>query len=176
MKKILHLFKSGQKGFTLIEIIISIAISSILGFGAAAVLTQMFGENRRATTSMENTQQVESVGYWLTRDALIAQIIEPGASAGFPLRLKWQNWDFDASGNIVNNQIEYSLSGEDLMRTKSINGVTQSQTRVASKIDIASTSCTYSEADQLITLDVTAREGTTTKSYTCQVRPRPDNS
>lgn len=176
MKNISGFFQSGRKGFTLIEIIISIAISAILGLGAAAVLTQMFSENRRATTSMENTQQVENVGYWLTRDALIAQIIEPGVSEGFPLRLKWQNWEFGAGGIIVNNQIEYSISGENLMRTKSINGVTQTQTRVASNIDVTATSCTYSEIDHLITLDVTAREGTATKSYTYQVRPRPDQS
>ena len=176
MKKLLSRFKSNQKGFTLIEILISIAISAVLGFGAAAVLSQMFGENRRATTSMENTQQVESVGYWLTRDALIAQTIEPGASAGFPLRLKWQNWDFDINGNIVNNQVEYSISGENMMRTKSVNGITESQSRVASNIDVTGTSCIYSATDHLITLDVTAREGTATKSYTYQVKPRPDNS
>jgi len=176
MKKFLQFSRSGQEGFTLIEIMISLVIGAVLFGGAIAILNQMTGEHDRASKDMTAVQQVESAGFWVSRDAFIAQTVTTGEYAGFPLELAWQDWDFDASGNVVNHKVVYSLSGNSIQRTQSRNGVIEKQSAVASNIntDSAKTSCSYDDTVNIINLKLTATVETTSKSQEYQIKPRPD--
>ncbi len=182
MKKRLNLRGSGQRGFTLLEIIIAIAISAILGLGAVVTLNQMVSGNDRASRDMTTIQQLESAGYRVSRDALTAQYVTTGENAGFPLQLDWQDWYVNGTTRIdENHRIEYSLSGSNLLRTKSFklstasSWVTESQTVVARNIDVnpARTFCSYS--DHVITLNITAVTGNTSETYIYQIKPRTDS-
>jgi len=177
----MQLRRSGQAGFTLIEVIIAVAISAVLFGGAVGVLNRMTGENDRASKDMAVTQQIESAGYWVGKDALKAQQITAGESAGFPLRLEWQNWNLDANNQVVTNRVEFSLSGNSLQRTQSVGTASTGwsivqQTIVARNIDEDNekTFCSYS--GNVITLNLTAVIETTGKTHVYQIKPRPDTA
>jgi prepilin-type N-terminal cleavage/methylation domain-containing protein len=66
---------SSQNGFTLVELLVAIAIGSIIMAGIAITVYQMFVVQASTTNRMYAVRQVQNVGYWVSRDAQSAQII-----------------------------------------------------------------------------------------------------
>ncbi len=158
-----------QRGFTLIEMLIAIAVSSVLIFGIVATISQIYSQNSRATKRMVAAQNVENAGFWVERDALMAQDVP---STGFPLTMTWQDWD----GN--NHNIAYSLSGTDLQRTVSVTtpaGVTTTtQSTIAKYINIDSSLTNYQFSSGALTFKVTATVQSTNETRTYQIKLRPE--
>lgn len=87
----------GQKGFTLAELVVAVAISSLIVVGSIMFLTYMItvaDVNRDKTVA---SLEVQYVGFWINEDAAQAQEIwlgdDPGDEDGFPLTLKWEEND-----------------------------------------------------------------------------------
>jgi prepilin-type N-terminal cleavage/methylation domain-containing protein len=125
MKHFLASLKRSE-GFSLVEILIVMLITGTLAAGIITMVFQIYNQNERSTRNMVVVQNVENTGYWINRDALMAQ---NATASGLPLTLDWQDWD----GNMY--QVIYSLSGNTLQRVKSINSVVTNQTTVARNID-----------------------------------------
>ena len=53
----------------LIEILVAIAVSSFIGIGIMAAISQMFTVNALSTNHVNAVKQVEKAVYWLSRDA-----------------------------------------------------------------------------------------------------------
>ena len=65
--------KLGEKGFTYIELIVSIAIIALVS-GAASIATfQVFKGTERNNNYITTVRQVQNAGYWICRDAWMAQ-------------------------------------------------------------------------------------------------------
>ena len=86
--------KQGEKGFSFIELIIAIGIMALIS-GAAAIATfQVFKGTERNNDYMTAVHQVQSAGYWISRDTQMAQGVKTDnlTSPDF-LVLSWTVWD-----------------------------------------------------------------------------------
>ena len=99
MFKRLAFTEKGQSGFTLVELIIAIAITSIITVGLLMTILQLWGGHARASGEMIVVRQVQNAGYWISRDAQMAQYVDPDLelddSLGFPLTLTWYQYAYD---------------------------------------------------------------------------------
>jgi prepilin-type N-terminal cleavage/methylation domain-containing protein len=156
-----------QNGFTLIEIVLALALTGILGLGIAAFTVQTFTGTKRSSAHTEIILQLENTGYWVSRDVQMSQNVTTGTDAGFPLQLNW----IDENDDMF--QVTFSLTDDQIMRSLVKNDETPLSTLIAQAIDPAPelTNCSYT--DGLLTLNLTARLGSwsTNRTYLVKIRP-----
>jgi prepilin-type N-terminal cleavage/methylation domain-containing protein len=138
MKKL----EKDQRGFTIIELLIAIAITGLITWGITMTIFQVFDINTRSTNRMAAITQLENAGLWVSNDVQMAQSVNATGSSGFPLILNWNDWDTGFS-HAVNYTLEDMSSGEfkELQRSHSVNGGNSTPTHVAEYIDSEQTSC-----------------------------------
>ena len=164
----LGFINKNQRGFTLIELLVAIAISGLITSGLTLTIFQVFGGNARNSSEMTVIRQVQNAGHWVSRDTLMAQVVEPGASSGCPLILTWTDWE----GAI--HLVEYTITDGKIRRSHYVDGVPSAETLVAQYIDSSQTLCQFS--DGMLTLTVTAAIGgykPASETRTYEITPRP---
>ncbi len=82
-----------QKGFTLLEVMIAIAVTGILGASVAGAISQLWNAYAVSKNHVIAINQVENAIYWIGRDVRMSQSIGLSGGNGFPLTLEW--WDED---------------------------------------------------------------------------------
>ena len=107
----LGLLKRNQKGFTLIEMIVAIAISSAIGGGILLSIYQTISYQAMDKARMNCVKNVENAIHYIIQDAQMAQKIEPDADVDgfFPLVLTWTEWD--VASPEYEHVVTYSLTG-----------------------------------------------------------------
>jgi prepilin-type N-terminal cleavage/methylation domain-containing protein len=164
----LSLINKDQKGFTLIELAIAMAISGIIASSVTMTIFQIFDSSSRTSNHMTVVRQVQSAGYWVSSDAQMAQVVTPTPLPdpdGFPLVLNWTEWD----GTV--HVVTYELQGTDLVRDH--NG---QQDIVAQYIESAEVSPRpYTGGNLIFAVTVTLGTGPSaqTETRTYEVVPRP---
>jgi len=142
-----------QRGFTLVEVAVSIALTGLIGLGAAVTIAQVSTTTARNTDYTTLSQQTMNAVHWVGQDIQMAQTIT-GADTfpSTPLQLCWKWWD-----NHVYS-VNYTLEDGSLVRTYS-DGSSQVRTLVAEYIvsDNGSTNCV--SANGTVTLTITAGTG-----------------
>lgn len=167
-----------QRGLTLVELLIAIVLAGIVTSGITITIGHMFTWSTRTNNHMTAVRQVQTAGYWVSRDALQAQrwtISEPGSSdpvnSGFPFTLEWE-WEGRET------KVTYSISGENrLLRTVEITGEAEVSSYVAQHIDPDGTSIGESlstEGRKVLKLEVTATVAEQSETRVYDVTPRPD--
>ena len=117
--------KRSERGFTLIELIVAAAII-VLIVGAATMTTfQVLNVTRSSNDHMTAIRQVQNAGYWISRDALMAQKIDIGDDPDTTeitevLILSWTEWGYDEDSTY--HSVTYSIQDlsdgfEKLVRT-----------------------------------------------------------
>lgn len=108
----LGLINKKQRGFTLVELMLAMALTGIITGAITMTILQVVNSTARTNNHMIAIRQVQNAGYWLSRDVQMAQIVEPTDPDpdGFPLTLTWTDW-----GGTV-NVVAYTLNGTDLVR------------------------------------------------------------
>jgi prepilin-type N-terminal cleavage/methylation domain-containing protein len=176
----LRLINKKQLGFTLVELMIAIAVSGVITGAITTTVYQVVTGNFRTNNHMTAVRQVQEAGYWVSHDALMAQSVElAGESVDdpdgtrFPFTLTWTEWDTNDVHHVV-----YSLDGNELQRIHSINGTTEASIIIAEFIDPepAKTSCDWDGGVLTFTVTATvgagsAQEQSETRVY--EVKPRP---
>jgi len=153
-----------QKGLTLLELVIAMAIATLVVGAASAVWFQMSTGSDRDTKYMAAFTQVQNAGSWITRDAVQAQQVYDTSGL---VTLAWVDWE----GN--SHQVMYTLEGSgELRRSYSINSGAPETTLVAVYID-SSTTCDWDEDERMLTLVIMAQVGERSASRTYKVEPRP---
>ena len=178
----LGLINKNQRGFTLIEIMIAIAITALITSGITTAIFQMFSINTRSTNHMTAVREVQNAGYWVSHDAQMAISVElaegqPGYPAEspvntkFPLTFTWREWDNNDTHTVV-----YTLEsgGEPmwLKRSHFINGDV-TETNVAQYIIPGVPQTNAEFTDGVLTLTVTATVGETSETRVYEIIPRP---
>jgi prepilin-type N-terminal cleavage/methylation domain-containing protein len=177
MKKYLKLIGE-QRGFTMVELLIAIVVSSILAGGIVTTTFQIYNENNRATRNMQVIQNVENAGFWLNRDVIVAQRVI--STSSFPLIMEWQDCDLNESNNYQGNtyHVSYSLLNNTLQRSVTINNGTPTQTIVAENVNVdeEKTYYQFDAAQRLLIFTLTTQIGTTAETRIYQIKLRSDAS
>ena len=166
----LRSIRGNQKGFTLIEMIAALAVTSLIGAAVAMASVQMINQgahNSDYTTASRNTMNAI---HWIGRDAQMAQSIEPNGTSGFaPLILRWVEWDNSS------HQVTYSI--EDGQLRRSYSGNSFSETVVAEYINSVAENTTCELASGVLNLTVTTTVGNglnaTSVTKIREITPRP---
>ena len=173
MKNLVFNLKTGQRGFTLIELTVALAIACVLGAGMGTLIFQTSTTSASSTARMVAVKQVESAVHWINRDAQQAQKIEP-QSAPDLLKLTWVSWEDD-----VTYVVTYTRSGQNLLRKYSVGGGFPAISTVASFIDFSpsKTNCSYDFANHKLTLTISSNTTSGGKQASetriSQIIPRP---
>jgi prepilin-type N-terminal cleavage/methylation domain-containing protein len=94
----------GQKGFTLLEILVASAIMAVVVGAIATTLTILFLNYGQAAGQNSALPQVQNAGFWITRDVQMSRNVTATGPNGFPLSLKLPvdtNENNDNSANYV---------------------------------------------------------------------------
>ena len=165
----MKLLNRSQKGFTLIELLIALPIIAIVVAAASGALIQVI-QSTATSAHMVALRQVQTAGYWVSKDGLQAQSITTGPGVGFPLTL---NWTDPATGN--KHGVIYTLANKILWREHYVGSTLNSTTKVAEYI--SQTSITPAQTEcvpnvSALTFTVTATVGEQSETRVYQVNPR----
>jgi prepilin-type N-terminal cleavage/methylation domain-containing protein len=142
LNKMAFLNKS-QKGFTLVEMLVAIAISGIISLIIVGVTTQTFTVSSADSNRMQAVKQVENALHWINRDVQMAypDSIQPISGTffkpdllnpGSPLHLEWK--DYTDSG-VPRHIVEYWIDSNILKREETVGNSPPITTRIADSID-----------------------------------------
>jgi prepilin-type N-terminal cleavage/methylation domain-containing protein len=172
--------RHGQRGFTLIELIVAIPISAIVVAAATAGLMQLL-DSKDASAHMLTMRQVQTAGYWMSTDGLQAETVNltPGdaVTGGFPLTLVWTNPSDD-----TRHTVRYTVTGAAgnlaLQRQATITDIANpgtpivSTTTVARNLTQATCGQTTQDGQTLLIFTVTAQVDQETESRIYEIKPR----
>ncbi len=150
MSRRFWMISRSQRGFTLVEMLVAVAITSIIVPTIGMSTFQVLSGNARSVAHMIAVKQVESAVHRISRDVQMAQIVQTGGGSGFPLTLTWVKWDN------TEDQVTYTIQNGELERAYSINGGEPTSTVLAHHINTESgaTSCQF--VNGVFTFQITA--------------------
>jgi len=129
---------SGEKGFTLVELVFSLAVIAIVSAAASAAIFQVFKGNERNNDYLTAVHQIQSAGYWISRDAQRAQSVTTDdlTPPDFFI-ISWTEWD--ENGDPIYHSATYFFEGltnniGDLKRTHWSSAGANEQTLLAKYI------------------------------------------
>jgi prepilin-type N-terminal cleavage/methylation domain-containing protein len=142
-----------RQGFTLIEVVLALAIMSVIGTAASITTIQIMKQGVRNGDYTAAGQYTMTAIQWIDQDAEMSQQIETNGASGFPLTFSWIDWDSNEC------EVVYSTGNGTLKRNYSINGNTTSEIVVAKCINSISENTTCERNNNILTLKVTATVG-----------------
>ncbi|MDH4269782.1 MAG: prepilin-type N-terminal cleavage/methylation domain-containing protein [Dehalococcoidia bacterium] len=157
-------------GFTLLELIIAIAIAALITAGITAAIMQILTINHRASNHMVVVRQVQQAGKEVSKDTLQSQNVTYSESSGFNLTLAWKNIEG------LQNLVSYTISpANELSRSHSVNGtpVATAPPIVAEYMDPDQTNCVWNATKRVLIFTVTAALGTESETRIYEIEPRP---
>jgi len=167
-------------GFTLVELLVAMAVGSIVIVGASQVLQQMFFLVPKAESSMLAMRQVEFAGHWIDRDATMAQTITPTpglftVSTATPLIISYSNWD------ATKTTVTYSVSDNKTLQ-RQVMIISENTSAVISSSQMQVADSIYSIKAQytqpagmdrkVLTTIIVATVGSASENRTFQTSPR----
>ncbi len=179
-----------QKGFTLIELIVSLAISVALIGGTTAAIFQVFEVGEKSKSHMSAAEEVENAGYWIGRDSQMAQSISLSDDAGTVetevLTLRWVGWPREEGNEqcIDSYEVAYSYDNNQIWRREKVttekydsNGHFIEATESTSSLLVAQniTALSISLSAGKVVVDITASVGEATERRIYEIKPRPSS-
>ena len=142
---------SRQAGYSLVEIIITVAILGLLSAGINASIVQTIRLGSHSSEYMTAIKQVENAVQRMITDIQQAQTVVLTPIEGFPFQLSWVDWDG------TNHAITYQIAGEgELQRIYTAGAGSPQYTVVGMYIDCApqNTNCWFADSGSFHLPDV----------------------
>jgi prepilin-type N-terminal cleavage/methylation domain-containing protein len=176
-----------SRGMTLIELLIALAIGSMISIAALMAVNQILVQSPRARNHIFATNQAQAAGYWIDRDGSCAQVITPTpnlftVSTGTPLVISYVSWDATRTTITYTVDTSHRLQRQvSVINERTGSVISSGQTQVA--YSIASITAQYdyppnSAVKKILTVAITAQVGSgsvasdnVTRAY--QISPRP---
>jgi prepilin-type N-terminal cleavage/methylation domain-containing protein len=142
-----------RKGFTLVELLIALAIFAVIAVGLTTSVKQVMTINASTVSRETAIKQVENAVQFISRDAQQAQTVTT-PSGSFQLNLAWTSW------SSISYAVNYYLDGSTLMRRSAV-GASIDVTKVAENIntDAGMTTCSWSETSGILNVQITVTTG-----------------
>jgi len=165
----------GQRGFTLIEMVVVLVLIGLISAGITAAIMQVLTINHRASNHMIAVRQVQQAGKEVSKDTLQAQNVTYTENPHFLLTLAWTDWEG------VENSVNYTIEDNKLQRSQSIDGGSPTLRVIAQYIDPDQSYCDpvgQLPNDGVLYFTITATVGNgpyeaiETRIY--EIEPRPD--
>ena len=183
---LIKLINKNQLGFTLMELMLAIAISGIITGVITTTIYQVFTGNLRTSNHMTAVRQVQNAGYWVSYDTHMAQSIGIGDDPGTAtveefLTLTWANWSDNETHQVVYALVDMPSGGlKNLQRSHSVDGTTGTSI-IAQFVDPREkdgkpqTRCEPASGALVLTVTATVGAGSQEQSETrrYEVVPRP---
>ena len=123
-----------QRGFTLIELVIVLGITSIILGTVYMAFFEVVTYNTRDTYRMTAIKEVEHAIYRITLDVQMTQSVSGNLTAANGLTLNWVDWNGSLNNvtyNVVNGQLQRncSVNGGQFRRTVEVAHLNSAQTR-----------------------------------------------
>jgi len=100
--------KQGEKGFSLIELIVVTAVIALISGAATMTVFQVVKSTESSNDRMTAGNQVQNAGYWISRDAQMAEsVTTDNLTPPDFLILKWTDWGYDEDS--IYHSVVYSL-------------------------------------------------------------------
>jgi len=177
----LGLVDRNQRGFTIVELLISFTVAALVAVGVTTGVFQIVTGNNRTSNHMNAVRQVQEAGYWVSHDTQMAQDVETdNVTDPEIMKLTWDEWD-----NSNEHQVVYSLTNmngglkqlekQHLIYDADDNLLDSTTSIVAQFIDPAMTSCSFTGDKLIFTVTATvgsgSQKGSETRVY--EISPRP---
>ena len=131
--------RTGQKGMTLVEVVIASAIAAVISEALGMVIYNMMTTTERSNSITSTVNDVNNAVYWISYDAKMAGATDlaEGNPAADEVLLSW----VDGGGN--GHSSYYYLSGTDLLRDH--DGIIMTVSRFITSIEftVSSDSLNY---------------------------------
>jgi prepilin-type N-terminal cleavage/methylation domain-containing protein len=157
-----------QKGYSLIEMVVGLALAGILTTGITTFAVQTITEGARSNNRMQAICQLENAGYWVSRDVQMAENITLGQSAGFPLQLFWIDEDQNEY------RVTFTMTEGQIKRILVKNDEEPVQTLIAQSINPAPALTNLSYTGGLLIFNVTSTFRNIDVSRSYQIKKRLD--
>jgi type II secretory pathway pseudopilin PulG len=178
------IIKKNQFGFTLLEMLIGLAVTILIGSGLTAAVSQMINVNALSTNRMTAIKQLENALHIISRDAQMAQMVTIDGSAF--LELTWYERDDARQDYSKRHEVTYTVLPDGTMQkvdsiTPEGQGTQTTVSNIAQDIssDSALTNCSFTSgvppSAGTLTIKLTAVTGgykSATETRTVQIALR----
>ena len=169
--RLTHPIHQDQRGITLVEMLVVVALVGLIAFGLTSVISQTFNVSSRTSNKMVAVRQVQQAGKEVSKDVLQSQNVTFNQSGDFYLNILWTDYT-----GVANNVTYVITPGGDLQRTHVISDSPVVRV-VARYISSEGTNCAEG-LDRKVVFKVTAVVGGdlhgATETRTYEIQPRPD--
>ena len=166
--------KRGEKGFTLLELLVGVAIMGIIVMSLAMLTMTLLTNPKQSNDNNIVLQEVRNAATWILRDVQMSRSVNATDPNGFPLTLAIPV-DADENNDYT---IDYLFTGSKLKRQEyDSSEILTSETFIADYIDTDNTTFTTVDATAGLhefTVRVAKREAVATMSYKISQRLSPN--
>jgi len=170
-----------SRGLTLVELLIAVAIGSVVVVGALGVLNQLLLLVPKAENSMLAIRQVQTAGFWIDRDAMCSQVITPAPniftlSTATPLVISYVKWDATKTTISYSVDANHNLQRQVVVTDEKTGSVISSNLMHVAD-SISSITAQYNQPDpnnprKILTVTIIAQVGSSTETRVYQISPR----
>ena len=101
----------------MLELLIALALTGLITTGITMIISQTLTGSARSSNHMAAVREVQEAGYWVSFYAYAAQDLTITGDSGFPLTLRWVDFDTDER-----HKVEFSLDSSGLRGSYYVDG------------------------------------------------------